>query len=80
VGRKYSELLKLKGKITEKNETIKSVAKKAGMSRNTLGNKLDGKTSFTIAEIYKISDILDISSEEVVKYFFTDWSQNENQI
>jgi transcriptional regulator with XRE-family HTH domain len=76
VGKKYQELLKLKGKMVEEKETIESLAEKTGMDRNTLSNKIRGNTAFDILEIRKVSEELNIDPDEVVDYFFTDWSHN----
>ena len=73
MGKKYDELMKLKGKITEEGETIKSVSEKAGMNRNKLAGKLEGRTAFNITEIYKIVEILNIDSKNINQYFFTIW-------
>lgn len=79
MSKKYQELLKLKGKMTEEKETISSLAEKIGMDRNTLGNKLKGSTAFDITEIRKISEELNIVPDDVVDYFFPDWSHNANK-
>lgn len=76
MSKKYQELLKLKGKMAEEKETISSLAEKLEMSRNTLASKLEGRTSFDILEIRRVSEELGIEQDDVVKYFFTDWSHN----
>ena len=68
--------MKLKGKIIEEGYTISSLAEKVGMNRNTLANKLEGRTAFDITEIYTLVDILNINPEKVNQYFFTRWLQN----
>lgn len=79
MGKKYKELSKLKGKIVEEGETIQSVAKKVGITRNTMASKLDGRTAFDITEMQKVAEILNIHPEEIVKYFFADWLHNANK-
>lgn len=61
----------LKGKIVANGFNIKSFAETIGLSRQSLGAKLRGKTSFTVAEIEKICDVLSISKSEIADYFFT---------
>ena len=76
MSKKYQELLKLKGKMAEEKETISSLAKKLDMSRNTLASKLEGRTAFDILEIRRVSEELNIDPDDIINYFFTDWSHN----
>lgn len=52
---------KLKGLIVSAGMTQKEVAKEAGMSTNTLSNKINGTRDFTVGEVIKICDILHIT-------------------
>jgi len=74
--KKYPELLKLKGKITEEKETIGSLADKMGLDRNTVANKIKGKTAFDLVEMYEVAEILNIRSDEITDYFFINNSHN----
>ena len=51
---------KLKGKMVEAGYTQGQLAKKIGVSENTLTRKLNGKRDFTIGEVDRICDILSI--------------------
>lgn len=62
---------KLRGKIKEKFGTQENFAKKIGMSRTTLSQKLNNINEFTQQEINVSTEILDISTEEIPTYFFT---------
>lgn len=57
-------LSKLQDKINESGMTIVSIAKKAGLSRETVYNRLKGKGEFTASEILMLTDILHLSKSE----------------
>lgn len=69
----------LKGKIREKNETYKSLSEKTGISINSLCNRLNGKTTFSIDEMDYLCNVLDISAHEIPKYFFNRMLQNASK-
>lgn len=48
--------INLKIALLEKGLSIKTVANKLGLHRNTLSNKLDGNSRFYLDEIKKIRD------------------------
>lgn len=50
----------LRGEMVAKGYTVKDVANKMGMSRNTLSSRLNGRSSFDTEEIINICKILDI--------------------
>lgn len=52
---------KLKGKIVEAGMTQGELAKKIGISQNTLTRKLSGRRDFTVGEIDRICDVLQIN-------------------
>ena len=54
----------LKEKIKESGMTIKAIAEKTGILRETLYNKISGKSEFTASEIVKLSDVLRLSKED----------------
>ena len=58
----FMDTLKLKGLIIAAGMTQKEVAKKIGISTNTLSNKINGVREFTVGEVIQICDILDITS------------------
>lgn len=62
---------KLKGLIVSAGKTQKDVAKETGISANTLSKKINGTCEFTVREIIKICDILNITDNaEKMKIFF----------
>ena len=61
---------KLRGKIIEKYGALKNFALAMGWSERTLSLKINCKVFWKQPEITKASKLLEISSEEVVDYFF----------
>ena len=55
---------KLRGKIVEAGMTQGKLAKAIGISQNTLTRKLTGRRDFTIGEIDRICDALNITDTE----------------
>lgn len=62
----YSEL---KGRIVAKFGTQSEFSRKLGINESYLSMKLTTR-GFSPDEILKISELLDISKEEIGKYFF----------
>lgn len=69
MGYKYN-YNKLKGRITEKVGNQSNFAKKMNLSDVTIYSKMNGKIEFKQSEILDACKILDISEEEIRKYFF----------
>lgn len=67
--RKYPELKKIKGRITEMGETYRSISEKTGIPLNSLSNKINGKSLFDILEVSKICAALDIPANEFPIFF-----------
>ncbi|MFR0778592.1 MAG: DUF739 family protein [Zhenhengia sp.] len=63
---------KLRGKIVEKYGTQCLFAKALGVSERTLSLKLNGRIYFTQIEIKRILELLDVDSNCVNTYFFTE--------
>lgn len=61
---------KLRGKIREHYGTQDEFAKAMGIGRVSLSKRLGGKADFTLPEIQKASDLLDIPKSEIAAYFF----------
>jgi transcriptional regulator with XRE-family HTH domain len=62
---------RLAGKITENGFTQRSLARHVGMSKNSMCNKINGKTSFNTVEVENICNVLGItSSTEKADIFF----------
>lgn len=66
---KYPELRKIKGRITEKGETYRSVSEKTGISLNSLSNKINGYSLFDLNEAAKICAVLEIPQTEIAIFF-----------
>ena len=62
--------LKLKGRITEKGQTIQSLAPKIPCTPYTLGQKIANETPMQIEEANTLANELDIKDNEIVEYFF----------
>ncbi len=63
---------KLKGRMKEKNFTQEDIAKKLGLNKSTISLRLNNQSLFVQDEINKIIKLLDIPSDEIKEYFFTD--------
>lgn len=64
------DIEKLKDTINDSGITIVALANKTNILRNTLYNKLSGKTEFTASEIESISDVLHLDSSDREAIFF----------
>ena len=60
----------LRTAIDESGMTITALAKRMGISRESLYNKIDRKTEFTASEIGIVSDALRLTSESRDAIFF----------
>ena len=60
----------LEGKIKEVFDTQENLAAAIPMSRTSLNNKLQNKVDFTSSDIWRIAQLLNISSSELDTYFF----------
>lgn len=65
--RKFS---KLRGLMAEKGLSQVTLAKKLGISSQSVANKFAGKTAFSVKDIMQITEILTIPSEKIGFYFF----------
>ena len=61
---------KLRGRIYEKYSSLTAFAKELGVSRQVISQKLHKHSGFTIANIEKWCELLDIEQEEIGVYFF----------
>ncbi len=61
----------LKNVIESKGISMTFIAKKIGISRESLYNKVQGKTEFKASEIVKISSLLSLTNKEREMIFFT---------
>ena len=60
----------LEGKIKQYYDTQENFAKAIPMSRSTLNQKIQNNLDFTSQNIYRISELLNISREEIGDVFF----------
>lgn len=61
----------LRSKIDETGITIVALAAKCGITRESLYNKLEGKSEFKASEIHAITCALNLKKSERDKIFFT---------
>lgn len=64
------EYYELRFKIRSKYARIGDFAKALGMSTGTLGLKLRGKSDWSRSEIEKVAELLDLTPDEILYYFF----------
>ncbi len=62
---------KLKGKIVELYGTQGNLAKKIGISKNSMSKKLTGKTEFSQSDIEQWAGLLNIERKDYGEFFFT---------
>lgn len=62
----------LDDKINESGLRSEYIYKNLGLSRASFSKRKKGNTPFKVAEIYVLSDILNLSEEEKKKIFFAD--------
>lgn len=61
---------KLKGRIKEKYRTQGNFAKAIGKTQTTTSFKINGKRLWNQEEIIKAIELLDLSKDDIVEYFF----------
>ena len=61
---------KLKGRIKEKYGTQEKFAKAIGKTQTTTSFKINGKRLWNQEEIVKAIEVLGISKDDIVEYFF----------
>lgn len=64
------ELYKLKGRITEKKYSQRSLSKELGISTTTLSSIIKGYSIIGADKIDLVADLLDITLEELPSFFF----------
>lgn len=70
--------LYLRHKRLDKGMTIEDIAKSIGTTASTYSNKERGITQFKLDELKKMCVELDISNDELSKYFLQNNRQNNN--
>ena len=64
------DLPTLKSYIEHSGYKTTYIAQFMGISRPSLFNKMHGRTDFTIMEVYKLSQLLGLSDNDVINIFF----------
>ena len=63
-GDKMPNIERLKEKIEDSGMTVKAIAEKSGIKRETLYNRMKGVGEFTASEIVTLSSVLRLSQIE----------------
>lgn len=61
----------LRRKIDDSGMTVTSIAKKSGIVRETLYNRINNKGDFTASEIVSLTNVLNLTKAERDKIFLT---------
>lgn len=61
----------LRIKIEEKRTNISEIASKMGIDKATLYRRIANSETFTIGEVGKIAEILNLTHDEAVSIFFS---------
>lgn len=61
----------LRSKIEDRKTTVSEVAAKMGVDKATLYRRISNGETFTIGEVGKITEILNLSHDEAVSIFFS---------
>lgn len=69
-GNMSKEFNKLRGKFAERNMSQKQVAAQIGLNPSTMTRKMNGLSEFTRTEIVMISQLLDLTRDELNSVFF----------
>ena len=60
----------LRSKIEDRRTTVSEIAEKMGVDKATLYRRIANSETFTIGEVGKITNILNLSHDEAVSIFF----------
>ena len=61
---------KLRGRIVEKFRTQKAFAQAAGVSENTITDKLSGKTPISHSDVILWNELLGIETDEIGSFYY----------
>ena len=64
------DIVLLRKRMDESGMTVKAIAEKSGMLRETLYNRLKGSGEFTASEIVSLSNTLNLTVSERDSIFF----------
>ena len=62
----------LKSKLSLKEKTQKDLAKALGLSKVSVSKKVNGLLRFSLPEVKKVKDYLDLTNDEVVEIFLNE--------
>ena len=62
----------LKAKLSLKEKTQKDLAKALGLSKVSVSKKVNGLLRFSLPEVKKVKDYLDLTNDEVVEIFINE--------
>lgn len=62
----------LKSKLSLKEKTQKDLAKALGLSKVSVSKKVNGVLRFSLPEVKKVKDYLDLTNDEVVEIFINE--------
>ena len=62
----------LKSKLSLKEKTQKDLAKSLGLSKVSVSKKVNGVLRFSLPEVKKVKDYLDLTNDEVVEIFINE--------
>ena len=62
----------LKSKLSLKEKTQKDLAKALGLSKVSVSKKVNGLLRFSLPEVKKVKDYLDLTNDEVVEIFINE--------
>ena len=65
-----TDLNALRQRMTDSGMTVKAIAQKSGILRETLYNRLNGTTEFNASEMLALSDTLRLTDKERDAIFF----------
>lgn len=61
----------LKSKITERRTNVSEIAAQMGVDKATLYRRIADGSSFTIGEVEKITEVLQLSHDDAISIFFS---------
>lgn len=72
IGGEKVNINELKAEIVRRGMNIGEFADFIGVSRTTMWRKINNPNTFTLADITKIREVLEIEGKRVIEIFFTD--------
>jgi len=67
---------KLRGKMAEQNVEVQFLGTELGISRQAMSDKLNGRINFSLNDVHKISEVLNLTSEDRDLIFFSEIATN----